>query len=157
MASIFWAFVPAALLHIAEEYVFPGGFPEAVRRLNPRLASAATPTFHLILNALFIVLVVVGAFIGESGLVFSLAIAGLLFYNALFHLVGTVMGRRYVPGLITGLAVYLPLSTYALAAYLCQAKINLGDLVSIGLLGMGLQLSPFAVLALFRWQAQENT
>lgn len=148
MGTIFWAFVPVALLHIFEEYRFPGGFPVAMKRMRPEWEAIITPGIHIAINTAFVLLVLTGALVGERNLVFSLSVAGLLFFNAILHLVGTVRGGRYMPGLITAVALYIPLSSYAFATYLCMGMISVAGLGTAAGLGLIYQLLPPAYLSL---------
>jgi len=45
-------------------------------------------------------------------------LALLMLANGVFHLVATLVHGRYSPGLVTGLALYLPYSAWLLAAVL---------------------------------------
>jgi hypothetical protein len=49
---VFVALLAAAVLHILEEYVYPGGFPEGIKRLLPRATHLFTPRFHWVVNGL---------------------------------------------------------------------------------------------------------
>jgi len=83
MQWIFWAFVGAAVIHVVEEFWYPGGFLEAVKGLNPRIASLVTLKAAIIINGLFLLLCVTGAVVGRRSIVLGLSIASLLFFNAL--------------------------------------------------------------------------
>jgi hypothetical protein len=41
-----------------------------------------------------------------------IALAALLFSNAVFHVVGTIQSRRYSPGVVTGVLAYVPLALF---------------------------------------------
>lgn len=110
MDWIFWTFLVAGLVHIMEEFGYPGGFLDMVRRLNPRFAPSATVGFVVAINALFLLLCIAGAVVGERSLIVSLSVASLLFFNALMHIGGTIRARGYAPGLISGVLLYLTLS-----------------------------------------------
>jgi hypothetical protein len=146
MSSVFWMFVLASLVHVGEEYFFPGGFLESVRQLNPRYAAAFTVPFAVILNSAFVLLVIAGALVGERSLVFSLSIAGLLFINGFAHLAGTIITSHYQPGVISGLLLYLPLSVTAVFLYFTAGRIEISDLVFAGLLGLLYQLTPLILI-----------
>ena len=50
-----WAPAGAAILHIVEEFVFPGGFADWDRRYRPGFRKNITPLFHVIINGLLLV------------------------------------------------------------------------------------------------------
>ncbi|HEY3175849.1 MAG TPA: HXXEE domain-containing protein [Candidatus Polarisedimenticolia bacterium] len=129
MIWLWWAPLGAAALHIGEEFVYPGGFASWDREYRPSISSSITPRIHFIVNALLLVAcvtvgisgmpdgaIVVGGFRFRSALPASLsvigwlALAGLLFSNALFHLVGTYRTKRVSPGVRTGVLLYIPLA-----------------------------------------------
>ena len=99
---IFVALLGAAAVHIFEEYVFPGGFPDALRRLLPRATPLFTPKFHLGVNGLFFLLCLSSAFIGKANLVLSLSVFSLVFANAVLHIRGAIVTKKYYPGVISG-------------------------------------------------------
>ena len=65
---IFIAVLGAAAVHIFEEYVYPGGFPDAFKNLLPRASHLFTLKFHLAVNGLFVLLCLSSAFIGRPTL-----------------------------------------------------------------------------------------
>ena len=118
MNWIFYALLGAALLHVVEEYVFPGGFPDFMRIMAGRFASSVNAAFAIIINGLFLVLCLAGALLSTQAPLFSLSVAGLCGINGLSHLAGALRARRYAPGLATGLLLYLPLAVMAYVRYL---------------------------------------
>jgi hypothetical protein len=128
---LWWAPLIAALLHMTEEFVLPGGFGDWDRAYRPAIRSSITPRLHVVVNLLLVALCVsVGlAGLGEAGATLGplgvrsavpaglsgaawIALAALLFSNAVFHVVGTIRSRRYSPGVVTGVLVYAPLAVY---------------------------------------------
>jgi len=146
MNWIFWAFVGAAVIHIVEEYYYPGGFPDFMKRFNPGFAPSITGTFAVMINALFLLLCLAGAIIATRNLIFSLSVASLLFFNGLTHIMATVLSKRYAPGVISGVLRYLPLSLYAYDLFVSSGQLTLvGGIVS-GLLGVLYQIVPVSYL-----------
>lgn len=134
MSSVFWIFVLTSLVHVGEEYFFPGGFIQNVQRLNLRYAAFFTVPFAIAVNTAFILLVLAGALVGERSLVFSLSIAALLLINGIVHLAGTIITRHYQPGVISGLLLYMPLSITAFFLYFSTGRIEVGESYSPGCL-----------------------
>jgi hypothetical protein len=148
MDWVFRAFVGAAIIHVLEEYAFPGGFSDWMRRLNPRFAPWITARFAVIINGLFLLLCVMGALVASRSLVFSLSVASLLFLNGLTHLAGAIRAKRYAPGVISGVLLYLPLSLYAVYLSAAAGKLTLAGGAMAGLLGVLYQAVPIGYLGL---------
>jgi hypothetical protein len=113
MDWIFLAFLGAAVLHVFEEYFYPGGFPGFMKRGSPPLAPFITKSFAILINGLFLVLCTLGAIFRSDALVFSLSIGSLLLFNGLTHLAGSLRTRSYAPGMVSGLLLYIPLGITA--------------------------------------------
>jgi hypothetical protein len=128
---LWWAPLGAAVLHIAEEFVWPGGFGDWDRAYRPAIRQSITPRLHVVVNLLLLFLCLSVGLAGSgatgaaiAGVSFRSAIppafsvplwvvlAGLLAGNAVFHAVGTVQTRCYSPGLVTGLLLYVPLAGF---------------------------------------------
>jgi hypothetical protein len=121
---VFAALVGAAVVHVFEEYVYPGGFPDGLAKLLPRATHLFTPKFHWVVNGLLFLLCLAGAFIGKSNLVLSLSVFGLVFANALLHIRGVIVTRKYYPGVISGALIYIPLAVYAYAVFLSSRQLT---------------------------------
>lgn len=106
---IFAALLGAAAVHIFEEYVYPGRFPDGLKNLLPRATHLFTPRFHLAVNGLFLLLCLSSALIGKANLVLSLSVFSLVFANAVLHIRGAIATKRYYPGVISGALIYIPL------------------------------------------------
>ena len=145
---IFGALLGAASLHVIEEYVYPGGFPDFMKRMFPSLAASVTHLFAIIINALFILLCIAAVLVGESLPLLSLSVAALCGSNALVHLVATCRTRRYVPGVVTGLILYLPLAILALWRIGTNGRITPAILAAAVMLGIAYQAIPLGTLKL---------
>lgn len=129
MNWIWWAPLPAVLAHIFEEFVYPGGFAAWDRECRPKFRNSITPRLHVVINAALVFACLSVGLAGIPGGTVNvgpirfrsiipagyavagwLALAALLFSNALFHIVGTVRTRRISPGVRTGLLLYVPLA-----------------------------------------------
>ncbi len=148
MNWIFQAFVGAAVLHVLEEYFYPGGFPDFMKKSSPVFAPFVTTNFAILINGLFLVLCVLGAFFGKNSPVFGLSIASLLIFNGLTHLGGSLRGRRYAPGMISGLLLYLPLGITAYVLFLRSSQVSVLQVLLSILLGIVYQIIPVGYLAL---------
>jgi len=121
---VFAALVGAAVVHVFEEYVYPGGFADALAKLLPRATHLFTPKFHVVVNGLLFLLCLCSAFIGKSNLILSLSVFGLVFANAVLHIRGAIVTKRYYPGVISGALIYIPLAVYAYALFISSRQIT---------------------------------
>jgi hypothetical protein len=148
MNLLFAAMFAAAVLHVLEEYKLPGGFLDLMRRVRPGWASAVTPGFAVAINAAFLALCAAAILWGEAQPVFGLSVAGLLLVNGLAHVAASLRLRTYVPGVVTGLLLYLPLSLAAFGLALHQGQVSLAGAVLSALWGAAYHLVPIGVLFL---------
>ena len=111
-AVIRWLPLVAVLLHVFEEFVWPGGFAEWYRWYRPERAVSVTTGFLVRINVLFVVMALGAAMLGfrPYGVAFWLVVASIAAANGAFHLWATLKTRRYSPGVITGCIIYLPLA-----------------------------------------------
>jgi Protein of unknown function with HXXEE motif len=145
---VFYALFGAAALHVVEEYAFPGGFPDFMRKMAGRFASSVNTPFAVIINGLFLILCAAGALLSDRLPLFSLSVAGLCGINGLSHLAGSLRARRYVPGLATGLLLYLPLAVWAYALYLGSGGVTGRQAAGTVLAGLGFQIVPLVYLGI---------
>jgi hypothetical protein len=118
MTWLWWAPLATVSLHITEEFVCPGGFAAWDRSYRSAIRKSITSRLHIIINAaLLLVCVQVGLLARSTdveaqgvGVAAWLTIAALLFSNAVFHGIGTVRTRAYSPGVVTAIALYIPLA-----------------------------------------------
>ncbi|MFN8177527.1 MAG: HXXEE domain-containing protein [bacterium] len=134
---LFWAPLVAALAHIFEEFVFPGGFAAWDREFRPALRASITPRLHVVVNALLVLLCVSVGIDAPTplGVPMWLAVAALLASNAIFHVVGTIRLRRYSPGVVTGVGLYLPLALYGYSHFLGSGQASAGTAVTAAAIG----------------------
>jgi hypothetical protein len=48
----------------------------------------------------------------QNGIAIWLTIGSVIFFNAIFHIRGAVKTKKYSPGMITSLLLYIPLTVY---------------------------------------------
>ncbi|MCX6001588.1 MAG: HXXEE domain-containing protein [Chloroflexi bacterium] len=144
MTWLFIGFLIASVLHMVEEYFFPGGFMAVMKRINPSFAPFVNVPVAIVINGLQLLLCVIVIFIGAGNLAFSLSAAALLFINGLMHLGGAVKLKGYAPGVITGSFIYIPLSVYSFYYFAASGQLHAGDAAIAGMLGVVYQLVPLA-------------
>jgi len=105
---------------MTEEFVWPGGFGGWYRDYRPEIAKSLTNRYLVLINAFLLAMCGLCAFLGFTprGAALFLTITAILGANGLFHLWATIRGKRYSPGVITGIALYAPLAIYSYIAVL---------------------------------------
>ena len=123
-----WALLPAAALHIMEEFVWPGGFAVWYRSWRPELAPSMTPAFFILVNALLLVLCATAGIFSASprGIALWLTVSALMAANGIFHVYGSLASHSYSPGAITGVVLYLPLAIYGFWHALASGNASTG-------------------------------
>jgi hypothetical protein len=109
-----WLPLCAVALHLVEEFAWPGGFGAWYRWYRPERAASVTTGFLVRINALFVVMALAAGLLGlrPYGVALWLVVASIAAANGVFHLWATLRRRRYTPGLVTGVLVYLPLAAW---------------------------------------------
>ena len=142
MTWLFTGFLIASMLHMVEEFFFPGGFMAVMKQMSPAFAPFVNVQVAIVINGLQLLLCVIVIFVGAGNLAFSLSTAVLLFINGLMHLGGAIRLKGYAPGVITGSIIYIPLSVYSFYHFAAIGQLNTGDAVTAGVLGILYQLVP---------------
>jgi len=133
----------ATLLHIGEEFLWPGGFAAWDRRYRPEFRASITPALHVIVNAALLLVCLQVAWLGGSddiearqvGIAAWLTISALLFSNAVFHGIGTVRTRTYSPGVVTAMVLYVPLSVYGYWNFLSTGQVSWSTAAMVAVVG----------------------
>ena len=104
-----WIALAGAVPHVFEEVWT--GFLGWFRTLMPKYTSAINIPWYTIVNSLMVAYGL-WAVNWESGpLFFRLSFPVLLILNALVHIIAALRTRKYNPGLITSIVLYLPIGT----------------------------------------------
>jgi Protein of unknown function with HXXEE motif len=134
--KIFWAMAVASWLHMAEEYVYPGGFLQWIRRHTTKVR--LTPADAIVINLAFLALVASPLFTDpRAAPIVTVSIPVLLIANAVLHVIGTIVTKSYSPGVITATLLYFPIGGYAIAVlvrglHLSHFAVALGILLGLG-------------------------
>jgi len=142
MDWIFGAFLIASILHMVEEYFYPGGFMDVMKRLNPRFAPFVTTPMAVVINGLQLLLCVVAIMVGTNTPTFGMSVAALLCINGWAHILGSIRTKDYVPGVITGTALYLPISIYAYYFFIGSGQLTANQILATVILGLLYQAVP---------------
>ncbi|MGQ9476838.1 MAG: HXXEE domain-containing protein [Actinomycetota bacterium] len=142
-SGVFWYLTAASCAHVGEEYFWPGGFPESAREVAPGAFENASLPIIMGVNASMIAGCALGAMMRKRDPSYGLSMASLLFFNALLHLGVSPKTRKYVPGLVTGLALYVPLAARAFSAYRRSGKYRLSTALRSAAQRVALHSIPF--------------
>jgi hypothetical protein len=143
---LFWAPLAAASAHIFEEFVWPGGFTRWYHAYHPDIAPSASPRFIFWINvALLFGCVSVGVDRNTPiGPAFFLTMIALLGGNGLFHLYATFRDRRYSPGVVTGMTLYVPLAAYGFFAILSTSRASIPTAALAAAIGLSYHVAAVA-------------
>ncbi|MEP7014969.1 MAG: HXXEE domain-containing protein [Verrucomicrobiota bacterium] len=134
-----WSLTAAAGVHIFEEFVFPGGFKQWWSAYQPEVAASVSNRWLVIINAVLLLFSASVALAVQAprgnGVAAWLALAALLFCNALFHIIGSFRSWRYSPGMISGILLYIPLTIYGSAYFLKSGCASLPTAIVAALIG----------------------
>jgi hypothetical protein len=126
---LLWLLPAAAGLHIVEEFLFPGGFGSWYRSYKQSVSTSFTPRYLVMINIILVVLCILPLLMDAmTGIALWLTMASVVFVNALFHVRGSLTSRKYSPGVVTSVLLYIPLSVYGYWYFLTthQAPIEQG-------------------------------
>src|ERR1700683_4786986 len=102
----------AATLHVFEEFVYPGGFREWYAGYRPAISSSLSVRYLVVINAILLTVCALVAVAGPSpnGVANWFVLTSILFWNAIFHVRAVIRRRKYSPGVVTSVVLYLPLA-----------------------------------------------
>ena len=150
---------PLRFLLLAAPLIFVAHFleeaPGFVTWFNAHVERGITDSLFWSVNftALAItIVVVILEWLSSTALSATIAIAWLsflMFANALFHLIGAVVDRAYMPGLVTALLLYLPFYGWVIARAIQMYRLPRGAVATVALLG-ALPMLAHGYLIIFR-------
>lgn len=107
------------MLHQFEEYVFPGGFKNFfnanVSKANKiiRFKINETAAFHVNVTLGWTAYLIV-ALLAENYFLLIIVILVITFMNGIVHTAALIVLKKYNPGFITGLFLFIPFSAYSI-------------------------------------------
>ena len=139
---LFWILPISVLLHIIEEFIYPGGFLDWDRNYRPGIAKSTHPRFLIIINVLLFAICFNPILSGmtNGGIEWWLSIVSILFVNSYFHVKGVIVLKRYSPGVITSIFIYIPLAIYGYWYFLSSNKVTLITAVLCFSVGIAYQI-----------------
>jgi Protein of unknown function with HXXEE motif len=137
-----WLPALAVGAHLVEEFVWPGGFADWYRAYRPERASSVTTRFLVLVNVVLVGIALLPPVLGPTPRSFGfwLVVAAIGGANAVFHLVASVRGRAYSPGVITGTLLYAPLAVLGFGAVVRSGSASIGTALQAVAVGIGFHL-----------------
>ncbi len=131
-----WAFPVALIVHVVEEFVFPGGFVRWIDLYNHRRLKNAR--YYVLINSAAILgSIAIALFAKDSvGYWLYLYSVSLLAGNAVSHLRAALQQKKYCPGSVTGGLFLIPLSLLSSWQFIANAIVA-WPFATLGV-GMGL-------------------
>lgn len=102
----------AAMLHVTEEFLFPGGFADWYAKLvPPKKAKKNNAGFLVWINTFMMCAIAFAIHFGDTPLGHNIwyDVASILVANACFHIWGVFKLKAYSPGIVTAVLFYIPL------------------------------------------------
>jgi hypothetical protein len=129
-----WAPLGAAMLHMSEQFVCPGGFVAWYRRYR-KDASRITTRFLVIINAAALFACLDIGLLKHNGVTCWPIIAAMMCSNGIWHAWASYKSRSYSPGMITGVIIYVPLTAYGFIFFLRTHQSSVQAAIAAGASG----------------------
>ena len=106
---LLWALPLFMCIHVFEEFVIPGGFIRWMANQNSRRLHKSA--YYVAINGIGILLAAITAFTATNVVGYCLFIWLVTYMatNGLSHAIASVQTRRYCPGTVTGIFLFVPL------------------------------------------------
>lgn len=133
---MWWPF-GAAVLRIVEEFAWPGGFRDWYAGYRPAISASLTPRFLVTVNAVLLAAAALPIVLGPTrqGVALWLSVANIEAANACLHLNAVIRMRRYSPGVVTGLVLYLPFAGSGFAFFVRGGDADVGTAIAAAMIG----------------------
>jgi len=135
-----------SLIHVTEEFIFPGGFKKWYIEYRPEVKKGLTDRFLVTINTFVEAIGVLVIFQGpRNGIGTWLILMSALFWNGIFHITGAIKTKKYSPGMISGTLLYIPL--FIIGTYEIFQAMDVPVLEAVVCIGIG---SLYHILSLTR-------
>lgn len=146
LQNIYFILLGSAVLHMTEEFLYPGGFADEFKSFVKKLGLEINNYQILIINILFLSLVIFVVFFGNKYPLIGLSAVFLVMLNGAAHIFQTINLKRYFPGVITGTLLYLPAGVLALVYY----DVEVSRKIIAMFIAAVFHLIPFLIIIFFR-------
>lgn len=156
LSVLFWAFVIAYCIHVIEEVTVGEGFIEMMRQTYfPEYTGRMFVGFNLMIFIVFTVGIMLFEILGGVWVIWPLSFAFMFVTNGLWHLIQTIVLRRFSSGLITS-PIYWILMYFIIRYFLMVGEIFLGYFIVSAILGTVLTCVIFGMAFYFRRQRKKR-
>ncbi len=146
LQNIYFILLGSVILHLTEEFLYPGGFADEFKSFVMKLGLMINNYQIVIINILFLSLVLFVVFFGNNYPLIGLSAVFLAMLNGVAHIIQTINLKRYFPGVVTGTLLYLPAGILAIAYSDVEFQRKIIALFIAGVF----HLIPFLIIILFR-------
>ena len=155
LGVLFWGYVMTYCIHIIEEVVVGEGFIEMMRKtFYPEYSGRMFFGFNLMIFVVFVVGIILFEIFGGIWVIWPLSFAFMFVTNGLWHLIQTIVLRKFSPGLITS-PIYWILIYFITRNFLLTGEIVLLHFVISAVIGTIMTLVIFGLAFRFRRTMKE--
>jgi hypothetical protein len=150
LGVLFWAFVMAYCVHVIEEVAVGEGFIEMMRKtFYPEYSGRMFFGFNLMIFVTFTIGIILFELFGGIWVIWPLSFAFMFVTNGLWHLIQTIVLRKFAPGLITS-PLYWIIIYFITRYFLLTGEILLLHFVISAVIGTIMTLVIFGLAFRFR-------
>ena len=104
LQNIYFILLGSVILHLTEEFLYPGGFADEFKSFVMKLGLMINNYQIVIINILFLSLVLFVVFFGNNYPLIGLSAVFLAMLNGVAHIIQTINLKRYFPAGILAIA-----------------------------------------------------
>lgn len=146
LQNIYFILLGSVILHMTEEFLYPGGFADDFKSFIKKLGLEINNYQIVTINILFLSLILFVVLFGNNYPLIGLSAVFLAMLNGAAHIIQTVNLKRYFPGVITGTLLYLPAGLLAMGYY----DVEFSKKIIAMFIAAIFHLIPFLIIIIFR-------
>jgi hypothetical protein len=155
LSVLFWGYVMAYCVHVIEEVAVGEGFIEMMRKtFYPEYSGRMFFGFNFMIFVMFVVGIVLFEVFGGMWVIWPMSFAFMFVTNGLWHLIQTIVLRKFSPGLITS-PIYWILMYFITRYFLLTGEIALLYFAISAVVGTIMTLVIFGLAYRFRRTMKE--
>lgn len=155
LSVLFWGYMMAYCVHVIEEVAVGEGFIEMMRKtFYPEYSGRMFFGFNLMIFVMFTVGIILFEVFGGIWVIWPLSFAFMFVTNGLWHLIQTIVLRKFSPGLITS-PIYWILIYFITRYFLLTGEIFLLYFAISAVVGTIMTLAIFGLAYRFRRTMKE--
>ena len=156
LSVVFWGYMMAYCVHVVEEVAVGEGFVKMMQEtFFPEYSGRMFVGFNLMISLGFVLGIVGFEVFGGVWVIWPLSFVFMFVTNGFWHLLQTVVTRKFAPGLITS-PIYWILLYFIIRYFLLLGEILLLYFVIASILGSIMTLVMFGLAYRFRRQMKAN-